>query len=804
MSDDDVAPVTNSDIDLLWNSLRSGSDDDAPRGRKRPPSESLIGVRAGESSFEVDKIRRMARDDEIRVPREDGEWTPKRRDPDEGGGFYGPAWREEEISREAMLLDDPNYIFLTLVAGAANAPVEKLYNEDSIGRKFRLRLQERQAVRSMEEARVDVDGLRVEHDKHANEQSRSRQLLAQLRERERGDSIFDPGDKHRDATRTYIEQSLINRKQRDIGALFENVKPTGPAVPAADMDLLSRLIDDFDDRRSAETQSMQVGVLAEILFWDASTGAVTFVYKYATLTDMFKRVLAGRAERRRAPRIIQRALARLATLVTLDEVRNPDPAAADDAIETAFKTFWDDYRRDRTIIAMDNLVGTIDDDFTKEARFFARRRAVDLWLGEARALYDMLRTGINLLKVRSVLAAPTLEARAPEPNRIMDIRSSLINSFSNSVDAVGAMVDAGRQADGPNALLLTGVLGSNAFKEDLALLALFEQQQVDRSSDEAVLPVTKWASAMAWYEWIGGSLFREDGVNTQFPADETLRSSVTYGVKDVPSFSLGINPRPPAHFSLHMRGLWARHIPEWRLALNKFDKRQILSDVESIVYDEMSGGVAVPPVSVLDKIWRRGPVLVFSIRLYRTELAVARYHLVEEIDRRQTLIDSISDRMAKMLRGETVDRPAPKLPYEHRRGWVEQPEHSGIVRMTPIVTKAIGSAWSRLQRLVPKITDVVDIEFAQRDPQMREDFAELVALEMALVTMRFQKQYTQLGLRAQIDRDITNVINRFRRNYDLTATGVGRVQKPGPTAAPGASWVAKQRPTVPRPDLLLL
>ena len=517
---------------------------------------------------------------------------------------------------------------------------------------------------------------------------------------------------------------------------------------------------------------------------------------------MFKDVLSQTSERRRAPRIVQRALARLATLVVLDDVRDP-LAAADDAIEKAFEEFWERYRRDLTVTALDTLVNIIDGAFMDEARFWSRRKAVDAWLAEARALYDMLRTGIDVLKAKSTLAAPTREGQAPESGRIMDARRSDIASFANSVDAVGAMVDAGSRAEGPEALLLTGVLGSNALLDDRALLALLQEKEINLSSDEAVLPVTKWAAAMAWYEWIGGPLFREEGVNTKFPADETLRSSVAYGVQDVPAFSLGLNPRPPAHFSLNMRGLWARHIPDWRLALNKFDTRQILTDVEAIVDDEMSGGVAIPPVSLLDKTWRRGPVLVFAIRLYRTELAVARNQLKEEVDRRQTLIDSISDRMSKMLRGEPVERQAPALPYEHRRGWVEQPEHSGVVRMESIVMKGIGSAWSRLKRLAPKVTDIVDIEFVQRDPQMREDFAELVAIEMSFVAQRFPKQYIQLGQRAHNMTDLINVINRFKRNYKLVKTGAAPVRKPRPRAAPGAAWVADQSPTV-RPKLLLL
>jgi hypothetical protein len=352
-----------------------------------------------------------------------------------------------------------------------------------------------------------------------------------------------------------------------------------------------------------------------------------------------------------------------------------------------------------------------------------------------------------------------------------------------------------------------------------------------------------WADAMAWYEALGGDLFERLGV--KFPVGRKVREQARGGA-DIPTWSAEVGTAPP-RYSTRMKLLWDRHTPTLASAsvkvatavqraatagvpplprrvelvsqekLRKVEEaRRLLADVpmpkltasERIVYRTLKG---VMPEKVAietrdrDRMIVDDSLLIVSARLYEAELAIAAETLRKAVAQRNDLMHTTRERIDKMLRGEPVVRAVPQIPYDHRRGWVEQPEHSGVVRMVPIVTQGIAAAWNRLRRLAPNITDAVDIEFAQHDPQMRPDFADLVAVEMAFIAQRFPKQYIQLGQRAHTATDLASVVQRFRANYNLNRTRQGPVpRRPQPTPARGAAYVASVVPTGRRGSMLLI
>jgi hypothetical protein len=120
------------------------------------------------------------------------------------------------------------------------------------------------------------------------------------------------------------------------------------------------------------------------------------------------------------------------------------------------------------------------------------------------------------------------------------------------------------------------------------------------------------------------------------------------------------------------------------------------------------------------------------------------------------------------------------------------------VRLVGIVVFGIAKEWETLEIYAPNITENVDIEFVQHDPQIRTAFAELVSIEMAAVAKSWPKQYVQLGQRAHTIIDRVNAINRFRKNFKLqhTVYSGARVVTPlvRPQPMPGRDAMGRVRP----------
>jgi len=133
------------------------------------------------------------------------------------------------------------------------------------------------------------------------------------------------------------------------------------------------------------------------------------------------------------------------------------------------------------------------------------------------------------------------------------------------------------------------------------------------------------------------------------------------------------------------------------------------------------------------------------------------------LERRET-----RERLGRMREGRPSIKDLPQLPYTHPQAWVEAPEHSGIVRIKPIVVSAIDQAYGKVKKYVEWARErEIDSDFLQKDPEIRGDFAELVGLEMSKAIQRFPKQWLSPGMREFTLQDMRNVMLRLQSDYNV-------------------------------------
>ncbi len=148
---------------------------------------------------------------------------------------------------------------------------------------------------------------------------------------------------------------------------------------------------------------------------------------------------------------------------------------------------------------------------------------------------------------------------------------------------------------------------------------------------------------------------------------------------------------------------------------------------------------------------------------------------LDRLSRQQKLLEQRED---EILRGKPVT-----VDYQHRREWVELPQHSGRITLEPIVVRSISSAFNLLlkyaQEFVP--ADVVErrelhtpfLEFLQYDSLLRVEFATLVASEMEIVMRNNPSKYYQLKSMDQILTQRRSAIQNLRQNFEIVKAGNG-------------------------------
>ncbi len=909
-SDGDMPAVSNEELDIVWDTVvrdsqagsarrarssgskrtaetRSDDDDDdddaaasSSSARVSTGERLLLGLEAGDLSFDVPELRKRARRGD-RVPAEDGTWVEPGSDPTEGGR-YGPQWREEAISRQKILEADPNFQFLSLVAGAANTRVSRLYDENSVGEAMRARISEGQARLASQEAQIEAATLERSLAGMRTEQTRAERSLGRVTERQRTDGLLRAAPRHVSAVQTYVDLVRAREVRVDVSNVLERwAAPAGVGVGAqrlmaADMGslyrrVLDRILEEDDDMLGVglgADEGLRPATLALPLLFPRP--AMANPSARAALTDLFRSgfphevLLMGEGDSdpeatadESAPPTLERALGRLIVLRTLasDDILSERRSAVFSAF--AMRLGTGDIQR-----ALSDLTAVIDGEFRVAAIASYRQIAWQQWRAEAAAVANVLESALFVLQLESPLASPSpgstfktsdeLAQEAAElaerrarvsgmsdavalqegqtardrvlenpPNRIMVRSTATLALYGRYVLSVRALITRAEAAnEGVAALRAAGVLGSPALDDDLAVLALARAAD-SRFSTEAERAVgttgatrlASWAGAMSWYEDIGGTLFVD--LETDFPASDAMRAERRAGREITP---WGIERRlPPVLYSAPMRALWDRHVPEMRAAIDSIEKAVLaksivqegadpeairraetkglprLTRVQRIVYTTLTGGIDPVHASTTsqDRILTRGPLIVFAVRLYQADLVVTRDALERAIEQRRGVMEATRDRLDKMVRGQPVVRSVPEIPYQHLRGWVERPENSGVVSVLEIVVFAIGKAWNNLQQYAPHVADVMTIEDAQRDPTMRVDFAELVAVRMALSAQRFQKQWTPLKARMFNVIDLINVMQTFQKGYALKPTGVRPPRPQAPRGAPGSAWRAE-------------
>jgi hypothetical protein len=180
--------------------------------------------------------------------------------------------------------------------------------------------------------------------------------------------------------------------------------------------------------------------------------------------------------------------------------------------------------------------------------------------------------------------------------------------------------------------------------------------------------------------------------------------------------------------------------------------------------------------------------LLFAIKIY---LNNEKTSLEVDLERYNKQREDIKSKLRDIAAGKV--RPTDddiEYPYRQRRGWIEAPEHSGVVKIIPPVVAAISKAYRDLCTLVDGSTNSdggtfsrsgygggarlkyssVPVEQLQRLPEIYDLFAELVAVHVTRSSLRSNNQYYPRDARRQNELDRLNIIQKFKKMYYITTT----------------------------------
>ena len=863
-------------------------------------AESIpLGVPAGAGSFDVpelDPYKRMRR-----VQQEDGVWRPPGSGPTDGGR-YGPDWLDEQMTREKLLEQNPDYKFIRAVAGFSNAEVERLYSEDSLQRAFsqqlaaeqvRVRVAEtQQSAAELEDSIVRMEAL----------QTRDRTILGMISERRRTDAVLLALRVHTEAVRAYATVQRSGVLAVAVGNVLEMGPRRGTSVPAAFASVMdSAIVALFSDATGVDSEadepdlgfsigdattglSLTPQMVLDIAFWGAGDNdrpsnrftairpALAYAYSlsFGSIPSFVPTFDPAPATSRTAAIALGNAVRRLHVL----RQTSGDPDRDGDVL--AFLGVYNSGDKGR---AAGNLAAKLDGALLDEARLQVEADAAPRWVREARAVLAVLDTAFAMHDAESLLEAPrtvdsdgsgasvrsvaekaqreaiqraqlagsplaeaqregqraAAEVLALPPNHLFTatqesrvaIRQTLV-AVEQQVVTAEAQLEAGVPV--PAVLGTLDVLGSRALYSDYAL------RQAAGGGALDTLPVSggtsSWARAMSWYKTLGGTLFEDQraweaenpggipvlGDGVSFPSNVDSRGD------DAPIWS-PIRGPPPL-ISGQTQGLWDLHVPVLRRALTKIEVAggragastappstgpsvgrvpralsaqaapPTLTQDEIDVFTTMSGGV--PPANALrgfrDFGRTRWPLFVFLGRLLETDVLLATRTLESATAQREEVIATTRERVNSIRAGIPQVAPTVMPPYQHRRGWVEQPENSGVVKLKPIVSSAIAAANNDIRVHVPHIFQSLrgDLEMLQHLDETFADFANLVSIHMAQAAFRFPRQYTQLGTRAFNALDHYNVIERFKTNIRIDRVPAAPLLPP--RLGPGRPVPAPARP----------
>ena len=765
MADAAMGHASNAELDALWASVTAARPQETAPPHGRHPAAVRIGVPAGAASFIIPRIIKKvtnADDKRMRTLPEDGTWVPKDVLP-EGDTRFGPEWQAEELDHRTIIESDPNFKFLTLVAGAANTTVSRLYDEDSVGRKLREVVNERALAAAGEAAAMTLRDLRDERDEMF-----ARKGPADTDAKALGDilesGVFTAAEDHRRAVERYIlavraRKLNVARNAVVVAALplsteveldesvrtvlvaglpAHNYTPADGGRPLSTDDA-AKLSADIATHGTAFAEIAHTA-LAEALQseWyssgDKMADVVTVLKRYIVLLHTPLEATAAPKDTARDPR--RRAEPDVPPLNVSRTARDLD--ADDDRVQAERRAIAPMSWYEEAVAAAGVLTSALPVARSPVPHVTLARRDV--------ATYNDEKNVINATSIAYSIGNFLVGGGTAE-NRALIARS--IAALEETV----AAVDAGDYTYADRLRLLS--ISQDAVAED-PLMRTYDMSVPDGEAGHVSDSAAQWGNAIVWFSQYGTTLFAD----TLFPVDtrdmhlEPVRDQfvdwatairATYAAVTTAMLERIAPGAPPPGFTdtekrmfRAVRGADLDVVAQFGLVSNTAAAAAEATPLFAIV-----GSAHAALIKLDSEYTERGLEFERTLR-------------------------AIDDRIGRMVRGEAAVPRVPRLPYEHRRGWVELPEHSGVVHMLEIVVSGISSAWNRLCRVAPNVTDVVDIKFAQHDAHMRADFAELVAIEMAIAAQRFPKRYIQLGQRAHTMTDLASVLARFQHNYDLS------------------------------------
>lgn len=412
-------PIANAELETLWSSVTK-----AAHGGTKRSSDGMLGLPAGAASFDIPELQDYKKG---RILPENGTYVAPGEDPTEGGRF-GPQYRQEMWTRQRILEQNPDYQFIFILSGLTNAPVERLYNEDSLDRSFRMRLAQSQTQLRVQEVQQTRDSLQRDLTREQGAQISAVALRGRLNERRRADGILALLPAHVQAVRRYILEQEDNFYRLAVGSTLELGVGQLVSVPAREEAVLERaIVQLLGGPNSAEDEpdigtSVQVttDILVRFAFGDSNTGALRLaeVASSATvrsaLITAYRLAFPGKTpifydgqtsltdgpRSPDAPLALREAVQRLLALHVLAKV-NDLTTERDRMLASLVAQFSMDSGR-----AVSQAARLTTQTFVPRARELSRDQALPSWISELRAVASVLRTALDLHDAESQMAAP--------------------------------------------------------------------------------------------------------------------------------------------------------------------------------------------------------------------------------------------------------------------------------------------------------------------------------------------------------------------------------------------------------------
>ncbi len=807
----EVSPLDNAALD---EALAYGLGDPGPSPAKRV----RLDVPRGEATFKVqdpdfDLLRKAP------VPAEDGRWPD---DPGERAANddrrFGPEWRGQMQSRRELLERDPNYQFLTLVAGESNNDVVMLYEEDSLGHLDRARMRQFQQRRAIVQAEATLGELTTQTTAMTARVVTLERALARSQTVLTEDDVLRIRTRHTRRTRDYTS-ALRHRVEMRAFVAFLRARqaPTFVVDDEVNIDLAEAawaklrettlrppklglrgfgalltvqqrgrngrqlVVPDFAGTPFASTVSEPPKAGAGTERVEVEPSVDDPLFDLTAVVDWVKTDTSWTEDPLRRIQALERWL--LLNVVEALPLNDTEEVEFERLLEVLTNSptgaeAWE-LRKFLAVEVKPLAASSLKYSYVRSLLVEAVRLGEFMVSGQAMQDADStfdVQFGAAA-EAPEVVGAPGAGAPAPaRPSHIMDINPALTGRWRAAnlqiQDRVARMREAVLANDNAAMMVQLNAMGDTSARTDPLVT------EGDEARFAGLPDANDWLEPMVVYELVAGrTVFRD----ADFPSTSAERLDKRDKILLDPWSAFG--KQPPSNFSQSMLVIYAALMPPWMKLMDKIGQAvptTTFTDDEIQLYAGMSGGVfdiatGLPGAAQLNFL--DDDAFIFGSRLYYAAADLRRMSLARSLEKWRAQLGAVQDRITATQRGEPAIVRAPETPYENRRGWVEEPENSGVVHMKAIVVAAIDKAWSLVKRWTPLGANRdIDAEFMQHGVEVRGDFATLVAIEMAKAAQRFPKQYLQLGLRALNDNDERSVIQRFRRGYDVSYTATARPQ----------------------------